>query len=109
MKNLDFLVKRAKFYDVVADYINENTLKVYSPKYLFDSWLIIETESNIELWHQSKKNNLKKCSYHLHASIKKKYSIRALQKIKSHNEYVAFHKKVNKINLVDRVLGKVMC
>lgn len=104
MKNLVYLQKKAKNYNLKAEFLNENTLKIYSPKFFFDSWLIKETDESIELWHQSKKANIKKCSYHLQAVIEKKYKIRALQKINSHNNYIAFHKNKNKINLVDRVL-----
>lgn len=104
MTNLEWLKKKAKKYDLVAEYLTEDTLKVYSPKYVFDSWLITETETDMELWHMSKKNNLKKCSYHIHAIVPKRNKVRVLQKIKTHNEYVAFHKKFNRINLVDRVL-----
>ena len=105
MKNLEYLQKKARKYDLVAEFLNEDTLKIYSPKFFFDSWLIRETQEGIELLHQSKKNNLKKCSYHLQTVIPKKDKIRALQKINSHNKYIAFHKNKNKINLVDRVLN----
>lgn len=106
MTNLEYIKTKAKKYDLVAEFLNCDTLKVYSPKYFFDSWLVKETDEGIELWHLSKKNNLKKCSYHLQAVIPKKYKIRALQRINSHNKYTTFYKHKNKVNLVDRVLGE---
>lgn len=106
MRDLDYLIKKSKSYDLVAEYVNENTLKVYSPKFVFDSWLIVEKENDFQLLHMSKKNNIKKCSYHIHAVVEKHNKIHLLQKIKAHNIYVAFHKRYNKVNLVDRVLNK---
>lgn len=104
MKDLDFLISKAEHYDLVAERLNEETLKVHSPKFVFDSWLIKETETEMELWHMSKKNNLKKCSYHLQASVPKQRKMLLYKLIRKHNNYVAFHKNFNKINLVDRVL-----
>lgn len=106
MSNLDFIKKNANKYNLVAEYVRKDTLKVYSPKYDFDSWLVVETEEEIQLLHLSKNGGIKKCSYHLHATIRKRNSIRVLQRINTHNRYVAFHKKYNKTNLVDRVLAK---
>lgn len=106
MKDLEFLRLKAHKYDLVADYINETTLKVYSPKYLFDSWLIVETEDAFELMHQSKMNGNKKCSYHLHATVSKSKKHWLLERIEDHNRYVAFYKNNKKINLVDRILSK---
>lgn len=105
MTNLEYLKIKAEGYDLVAEYLSEDTLKLYSPKFFFDSWLIKETEEGIELWHMSKKNNIKKCSYHLQSVHSKRNKTRALKKIRDHNNYVAFHKGERRINLVDRVLN----
>lgn len=107
MKNLEYLRVKANRYDLVAEYLSEDTLKVYSPKFFFDSWLIKETDEEMELWHMSKKNNLKKCSYHLQSTHPKSNKIRVLQKIKEHNNYVAFRKGKYRMNLVDRVLNSI--
>lgn len=104
MSNLEYIKSKAKNYNLVADFLSGDTLKIYSPKFFFDSWLVKDTEEGIELWHMSKKNNLKKCSYHLQSIIPKKLKLRVLQRINSHNNYIAFYKNRNKINLVDRVL-----
>lgn len=105
MKNLEKIKRNAKYYNLKADYVNDYTLKVFSPKFMFDSWLITTNEDDIELWHQSKKNNIKKCSYHLQTVVPKHCWRKILQKVDKHNNYVAFHKTNNKINLVDRVLN----
>lgn len=105
MRDLDYLKKRAPKFDLEADYLNYDTLKVYSPKFFFDSWLIKVKDNEIELWHMSKKNNLKKCSYHLQSVVQKGNGVKLLKKIKNHNEYTAFHKRYRKINLVDRILN----
>ena len=107
MSDLEYLRRRASRYCLEAEFLNEETLKLYSPKFYFDSWLIKRNEDGeIELWHMSKKNNVKKCSYHLQAVVSSRNKIRALQKINSHNNYVAFYKNKKKINLVDRILAK---
>ena len=104
MRDIEWLKRKSTRYELVAEYINEDTLKVYSPKYLFDSWLIKETEDEIELWHQSKACGIKNISYHLQKAVPKHKKIWVLQRIKSHNRYVAFNK--NKVNIVDKLLSK---
>ena len=42
MSNLEYLRIKAKKYDLVAEYLTEDTLKIYSPKFFFDSWLAYE-------------------------------------------------------------------
>lgn len=103
MRDIEFLKRRAKNYELIAEYVNKDTLKIYSPKFYFDSWLIIETETEIELWHQSKKCGIKNISYHLQKAMPKHKKIWALQTIKSHNRYIALRK--NKVNIVDRLLS----
>ena len=104
MRDIEWLRRKAERYELVADYVNEDTLKVYSPKYYFDSWLIKETEFEIELWHQSKACGIKNISYHLQKAVPKYKKIWVLQRIKSHNRYVAFNK--NKVNIVDKLLSQ---
>lgn len=106
MSDLEFLKRNACRYSLEAKFVNDDTLQVYSPKFCFDNWLIKEKDNKLELWHLSKRNNMKKCSYHLQKVIHKKNKIRILQKINSHNKYVAFHKHKKRVNLVDRVLSK---
>lgn len=104
LRDIEWLRKKAKYYDLVAEYVDENTLKVYSPKFYFDSWLIRETENHIELWHMTKNKTIKNISYHLQKKLDKDKKIWALQRIKSHNKHVAFNKY--KTNMVDFVLGQ---
>lgn len=104
MRDIEWIRRKAERYDLIADYVNEDTLKVYSPKFFFDSWLIKETEEEIELWHLSKACNIKNVTYHLQKAIPKHKKIWALQRIKAHNRYVAFNK--NKVNIVDRLLNQ---
>ncbi|MCI9069954.1 MAG: hypothetical protein HFJ13_07995 [Clostridium sp.] len=104
MRDIEWLKRQSEKYELVAEYLNNNTLKVYSPKYLFDSWLIVESEDAIELWHQSKSYKNRNLSYHLQKSLPKYNKIWALQRIKSHNRYAAFYRN-NKINIVDKLLA----
>ena len=104
MRDIEWLRRKAERYELIADYVNEDTLKVYSPKYYFDSWLIKETEFEIELWHQSKAYGKKNISYHLQKAVPKYKNIWVLQRIQSHNRYVAFNK--NKVNIVDKLLSQ---
>lgn len=104
MKDIEWLRRKASKYGLVAEYVNDFTLRVYSPKFLFDSWLIKEVDDDIELWHLSKSCGVKNISYHLQKSIPKNKKIWSLQRINSHNRYVAFNK--NKTNIVDKLLKK---
>lgn len=104
MRDIEWLRRKAERYELVADYVNDDTLKLYSPKFYFDSWLIKETEDEIELWHQSKACGIKNISYHLQKAVPKHKKIWVLQRIKSHNRYVAFNK--NKVNIVDKLLSQ---
>lgn len=104
MRHIEWLRVKSKDFGLVAEYINENSLKVYSPKFLFDSWMITETEDSIELWHQSKKCNIRNISYHLQKTVSKKKKVWVLETIVSHNKYVAFGRY--KTNIVDRLLSQ---
>lgn len=106
MRDIEYLRRKAANHGLIADYVNDNTLKLYSPKFNFDNWLIVETEEEIELWHQSKACGIKNISYHLQTILPKAKKIWALQRIKRHNEYTAFYKKRNKVNKVDLLLSR---
>lgn len=106
MRDIEYLRVKSKNYGLIADYVNENTLKVYSPKYDFDSWLIVETDKEIELWHKNKYGGLRNMSYHIQSVLPKSKKIWVLQRIKRHNEYTAFYKKRNKVNKVDFLLSR---
>lgn len=105
MRDIEWIRQKAERYELVADYVNDDILKVYSPKFYFDSWLIKETEDEIELWHQSKACGIKNITYHLQKAVPKYKKIWVLQRIKSHNRYVAFNKC--KVNIVDKILNQV--
>lgn len=102
MRDIEWIRRKAGAYELCAEYINDYTLKVYSKKYAFDSWLIKETETQMELWHLSKRTN-GNISYHLQKAVPKYKKIWTLQRIKSHNRYKAFNYHVN---IVDKVLGQ---
>lgn len=106
MRDIEWIRRKAEKYELVAEYVNEDTLKVYSPKFFFDSWLVKETKEEIELWHLSKASSIKNVTYHLQIAVPKKKKIWVLQRIKVHNRYVGFYKNKNKINLVDRILSQ---
>lgn len=102
MKDIEWLRVKAKKYDLVAEYVNDSTLKVYSQKYFFDSWLIVETDDEFELWHQSKRRGVHNINYHLQKAVPKCKKVWMLQRINSHNRYMAFNYHVN---IVDKLLG----
>ena len=103
---LNIIKSKAKQYRLEAEFLNKDTLKIYSKKYNFDSWLIKENKDTIQLFHMSKKHNLKKCSYHLQREVEKYEGIYLLENISDHNRYQAFFKGFNKTNLVDRILNR---
>lgn len=107
MEELEYFKDKCKKYNLTLKEISEDTLYIYSKKYFFDSWLIKKTEDNeFELWHQNKKNNPKKCNYHLQLRVKRNNRAILVYTINSHNKYAAFYRNTKNINLVDRVLKK---
>lgn len=104
MRDLEYLRKKAKKYNLVANYINKDQLKIYSPKYDFDYWIIEHKGNELNLLHRSKKNNSNKCTYHIQKTVKRNRKVDLLREIVDHNTYVAFYKRRNRVNLVDRVL-----
>lgn len=105
MKELVFLSRMARRYDLQAEFINEDQLKISSKKYDFDAWIIEVVEDELHLWHKTKRNFENKCRYHLHKVVKKRNKRDLLIEIAKHNRYVAFYKHRNKVNMVDRVLS----
>lgn len=93
-------------FDLVAEEVNDDTLKVYSTKYVFDTWLIRIENDRVCLYHSSKKYNNRKCNYHLQNSYKLKNWYWSIQQINSHNNYVIHKKHYRRTNWVDDVLRK---
>lgn len=91
-------------FNLIAEEVNYYTLKVYSSKYVFDSWLIKIEDRRVNLYHNSKKFNNKKCSYHLQKSYNLKNWYWSLQQIDSHNKFVINRKHYRRTNWVDEVL-----
>lgn len=107
MKTLDKIKNNAYKYNLKIEYINNDTLKVYSEKYAFDSWLIKEGKYDLEILHLNKAFGNKKCTYHTQARVKKHNWLWTLQRIQSHNKFVGNHNKKRIYgNLVDIVLNR---
>lgn len=98
--------KHAHKYNIQADRIDNNTVKLYSPKYLFDSWLVVLEGKKIQLLHLSKKGFQQKCSYHLQREILARNWVWILETIDNHNKYTITRKWNARENLVDKVMRK---
>ena len=96
--------KNAHKYNIKADRIDKNTIKLHSPKYAFDSWLVELEDDKLRLLHLSKKYMNNKCSYHLQREIYHRNWIWILESVDSHNKYTVTHKWNARENLVDRVM-----
>ena len=96
-------------FQLESEYVNDNTLIVYSKKYTFDSWLITkESEDMFCLWHLNKKsNNTSKCMYHLQCRAKRKNKQKVMYEIYKHNKRKVLGRKNKPTNLVDKVLKNV--
>lgn len=106
MNVVESIIKKAPSYGLVAEKLNHNTVKLYSKKYLFDSWLIKVYETKVELLHANKKRNGGKCSYHKQNSFKIQNYTWALRKIKDHNTFTINKKHYKRTNWVDDVLKR---
>lgn len=96
--------KHAYKYHLKADRLDENTIKLHSPKYAFDSWLVVLEGNKLRLLHLSKKLFNRKCNYHLQRVIYIKNWIWVLESVNSHNKYTITRKWNARENLVDRVM-----
>ena len=96
--------KYAHRYNIQADRIDENTVKLYSPKYDFDSWLVVLEDNRLRLLHLSKRLFSNKCSYHLQKEMSIRNWIWVLERVNSHNKYRITRKWNARENLVDRVM-----
>ena len=93
--------------------MNDTTLKIYSSKFLFDSWLVELrlSDERLVIYHLNKKmkkinNRYNKCVYHKHGVVKCHNWLWVLQRISSHNRFVVEVKGQNNLNFVDRILSK---
>lgn len=98
--------KHAHEFNIQADRLDTHTIKLHSPKYAFDSWLVVLEDEKLRLLHLSKKRYNKKCSYHLQREIYYKNWMWILESVSSHNEYTITHKWNARENMVDRVMRK---
>lgn len=98
--------KNAYKYNIQADRLDTYTIKLHSPKYLFDSWLVVLENKKLKLLHLSKKRFNHKCVYHLQREIYTKNWIWILESINNHNKYTITKKWNAKENLVDIVMRK---
>ena len=96
--------KYAHRYNIQADRIDENTVKLHSPKYAFDSWIVVLEDRKLRLLHLSKRLFSNKCSYHLQRVICIRNWIWILESVNSHNKYTITRKWNARENLVDRVM-----
>lgn len=102
---LEKIKNKSVKYDLVAEYVNDNTLKIYSTKYLFDTWLIKTEGKRVNLYHSNKKGK-RKCGYHLQNSFSLHKWFWCLQKINDHNKYVVNRKYYKQTDWVSDILNK---
>lgn len=105
-KIINKIKRECKKFHLIAEEINHNTLKVYSTKYVFDTWLIKIENNKVNLYHNSKKFNNKKCSYHLQNSYNLKYWYWSLQQIDSHNRFIINRKHYKNTDWIGDLLKK---
>lgn len=104
---LQNIERESKKYGIRTSRIDRYTLKLYSKKYLFDSWLVVKDKDNLELHHMNRRvRGSGKLQYHLQANIKCTNWIWVLQRISSHNRYVVSRKWNARENIVDVVMKK---
>lgn len=106
MDVLQNIERNAYKYNIKTERINSYTMKLYSDKYMFDSWLVEKDGDILRLKHMNRKLRCGKCTYHLQKNIKAKNWRWVLQRINAHNKYVVSRKWNAKENMVDRVMRK---
>ncbi|HSQ87976.1 hypothetical protein [Romboutsia sp.] len=104
MNTIDIIEKNAYRFKLETQRVNNNTVKLYSKKYLFDNWLIVQEGKRLKLLHMSKRRNGNKCAYHTQRMVCVKNWWWLLQDINKHNKHVITRKWNARENLVDRVM-----
>ena len=103
-KCLEKIKDNAYRFNLKAEYVSCYTLKLYSEKYMFDSWLVELTDFGLELKHMNKFIYSHKLTYHTQRIVAKHKWWWILETIRSHNEYVINKKRSYRCNEIDRVL-----
>lgn len=99
------IYRNAHKYGLEVEFVNTDVLKVYSKKYVFDSWLISYNQGKLQLLHMNKHGaDRNKCRYHLQKEVKAHNWKWLLQKIQDHNRYTVKYKWTKDMNMVDRLL-----
>lgn len=102
---LEKIQRKAKSYNLTYTRLNENTLRIYRPNMLYDSWLVIyeEGSQHIILKHKCKAGKISRCKeyYHVQKKIKVENWIWVLQRINSHYRYKT---GVQRQNRIDKIL-----
>lgn len=104
MNAIDKIEKNAHKFKLTTNRINATMIKVYSSKFMFDSWIIEQQGFKLKLLHMSKKGIGTKCSYHLQRQVNIKNWKWVLETIVSHNKFVMTQKWNVRENLVDKKL-----
>ena len=104
MNAIDKIEKNAYKFKLTTNRINATMIKVYSSKFMFDSWIIEQQGYKLKLLHMSKKGIGTKCSYHLQRQVNIKNWKWVLETIVSHNKFVMTQKWNVRENLVDKKL-----
>lgn len=104
MNAINKIEKRAEKFNLTTNLISETMIKVYSPNFAFDSWIIEQQGYKLKLWHMSKHRVGTKCNYHLQRQVNIKNWKWTLETIVSHKKFVMTQKWNVRENLVDRKL-----
>ena len=102
MNAIDKIEKNAHKFKLTTNRINATMIKVYSSKFMFDSWIVEQQGFKLKLLHMSKKGIGTKCSYHLQRQVNIKNWKWVLETIVSHNKFVMTQKWNVRENLVDK-------
>lgn len=93
-------------FELKAEFVSCYTLKIYSEKYMFDSWIVDLTEEGLVLKHLNKYIYSNKTNYHTQRIIARHRWWWILETVSSHNDYVINRKKRYKYDHIDSVLKK---
>lgn len=104
MKVLEKIERKAKKYNLACVKLNDNTLRIYRPNMLYDSWLVIcERNSRyIVLKHKCKVGKISRSKeyYHIQKKIRIENWIWVLQRINSHYRYKTGIKMQNPVDKI---------
>lgn len=105
MDSLKKIYDNSHKYGICSEYIANDTLRLYTKNYIYDTWLLEKRNDFLILKHSkpTRKNNHKNI-YHFQRKIKDKKWYFVLDTIKNHNHFEIYKKNNSNLKRIEYVM-----